>query len=216
MPRELWYKMQDTNLITNFLMYKYFNMKMNIRKTLPLLLISLFAVCFFYGCEKDASSQGFGNDMTKIFMPQAAIATMRYNVPTGLDSATMNYKIDVQNNKVNIILGVAASGAKSLSTYTVSVATNTDTINQMINTGVLPSATTVILPSTIYALPSSVTVPAGQSGSTFYLSIDKTQLKTYAGKTMALEVVLSNPTLYTLNTSLNKTIVLVNVSSLNL
>jgi hypothetical protein len=183
------------------------------------ILFFLSAVCFvilFSKCEKDASSQGFGNDKAQIFMPQANIASLIYAVPSGLDSATYNYKIDAQNNKVNIILGVAASGAQALSAYTVNVVANTDTINQMISSGALPAATTVVLPSSIYTLPATVTVTSGLSAAPFYLSIDKTQLKTYAGKTMALEVLINNPSKYTVNTSINKAIILINVNALNL
>jgi hypothetical protein len=168
------------------------------------------------GCEKDASSQAFGNDATQIYMPQATIANLMYAVPAGLDSATYNYKIDAVNNKVNIILGVTASGAHAPGNYTVNVVANTDTINQMITNGVLPAATTQVLPAGIYTLPQTVSVPAGQTAASFYLSIDETQLKTYAGETLGLEVVLNNPSQYVLNTTINKTIILINVSALNL
>jgi hypothetical protein len=188
--------------------------KSNFKILFPISAVLLTAI--FSRCEKDASSQAFGNDNTQIFMPQATISALRYTVPSGLDSATRNYYIDAQNNKVNIILGVAASGAQALSTYTVNVVANTDTINQMISSGVLPAATTAVLPSSIYTLPATVTVASGVSAAPFYLSIDKTQLKTYAGKTLALEVVINNPSKYAINASINKTIVLINVSALNL
>ncbi len=180
------------------------------------LLMTITLIMVITGCEKDASSQAFGNDATRIFMPQATIAGLRYAVPSGKDSATYNYKIDVPNNKVNIILGVAGSGAQALNAYTVNVTVNTDTINQMISSGVLPAATTVVLPATMYTLPASVAVPAGPGVASFYLAVNETQLKTYAGKKLALEVVISNPTLYAVNTAINKTIILIDVSALNL
>ena len=190
-------------------------MKLHI-KQLFFFIASSLMVAVLCGCEKDASSAAFGNNATLIYMPQATIASLRYTVPAGLDSATHNYKIDVQNNKVNITLGISGSGSQALNAYTVNVAANSDTINQMINNGILPAATTLVLPTAIYTLPATVAVPVGQSMASFYLSVDKTQLKAYTGKKLALEIVLSNPSMYALNTTINKTIVIIDVSALNL
>lgn len=168
------------------------------------------------GCEKDAGKTAFGNDATMIYMPQATNAGLRYLVPSGKDSATNNYNIDQKNNKVNIFLGVYGSGAQAPAAYTVNVSANSDTITNMIGSGALPAATTAVLPAGIFTLPALVSVADGERGMPFYLSIDMAQLKTYAGKKMAIGVQLSNPSKYKLNTAINKTIVIIDVDALKL
>jgi predicted cupin superfamily sugar epimerase len=113
-----------------------------------------------------------------------------------------------------VYLGVSASGEQANTGYTVNVSVNNDTTNQIISSGTIANA--VILPSTMYSLPSSVTVPAGQHFATFTLSIDELALKTYTGKMALLTVQLSNPTNYVLNTKYNQTVVVINVTALNL
>lgn len=181
------------------------------------LLSVVLLACMFVACEKDASKTDFGSPL--IYMPQAQStggANLNYAVPSGADSATYNYKIDNQNNKVNVLLGVTRSGLQNLDAYSVSISANTDTIVQMLAANVLNPATTMVLPANSYTLPQSISVSAGQSSASFYLSIDKAQLKTYTGKKLALGVVLSNPSKYSLNPSKNKVIVIIDVNSLNL
>lgn len=173
----------------------------------------------FAGCKKADSEMSYG--IAQIYIPQAinlsAGINNNYPVPSGTDSTTYNYKIDAVNKKLNVILGVSLSGKDASTGYTVDVKTNTDTVNQLIANQIL-DASTLLMPASIYSLPTQISVPAGGRGSTFYLSIDINQLKSsqYVGKKLALAVALNNPTGYPLQRTISTVIVIVNVSSLNL
>lgn len=182
------------------------------RAQLFLLLLAL--TTGMAACEKDDSKQAFGN--TNIYMPQATIAANRYTVPSGLDSATYNYKIDVQNDKVNIILGVSRSGRQDAGAFSVDVAANADTINQLMSSGVLDPAMYALLPASVYSLPQKLLVPDGSTSATFYLSVNKTQLKTYAGRKLALAVLIRNPSAYNIMAGIDKVIVIIDVNALKL
>jgi len=179
------------------------------------LVVSLILIFAGLGCEKNVSDANFGDPI--IFMPQAQIAALRYNVPNsgvGLDSVTRNWQLT--SDSLKIILGVARSGSGGTTSYSVETYVNADTVNQLITTGVFPAASALPLPSGTYVLPSTVNVTEGNLGSTFYLSIHRQKLKSYAGKTVLLSVGVKNPTSYTLNTLINKVIIVINVSALNL
>lgn len=190
-------------------------MKPNI-KILCITLLSM-AIGSLSSCKKDDSKIAYG--MSDIYMPQASNISggvnNDYPVPSGTDSSTYNYIIDTVNGKVDIILGASVSGEASSGGFTVNINTAADTINQLIAAGTLDS-TTILMPASVYTLPSSLTVAPGQTGNTFFLSVDIAQLKQsqYAGKVLALAVALANPTKYQLNASISTTIVLVNVNSL--
>jgi hypothetical protein len=176
---------------------------------------TLVALAVFAGCEKNDKDLDYGNP--KIYMPQSLTSgsNLNYLVPKGLDSASRNYVIDVKADRVNVLLGVLRSGKTSNDAYSVSITTKADTINTLIANNVLTN--TVLLPESMYKLPQTVSVADGQDGTSFYLSIDKTQLKTnYTGKKVALAVVASNPTKYNLSPLNNKVIVIVDVNALKL
>ncbi len=195
-------------------------MKLNIKQFAFLSILVITVI--FVGCEKNDSDEEFG--YSNIYIPQALTSggtNLNYLVPAGLDSATYNFQIDKKNNKLNVLLGVTRSGKQSLDSYSVKVSTNSDTITQLIGSGGLkvdPDNTkaVVLLPAEAYTLPQTVSVPAGQYGESFYLSVDINQLKTYAGKKVALAVILTNPSMYTLNTAKNKVVIIINVDALHL
>jgi hypothetical protein len=166
------------------------------------------------GCEKDDRDETFGT--ASIYMPQATVATNRYAVPAGLDSATYNYKIDQAGDKVNVILGIARSGKQEAGAFAVTVTANPDTVANMISKSVLDPATHIVMPASLYTLPQGATVEAGKTATTFYLSINKTQLKTYAGKKLAIGVFISQPSNYILSPGGDKVIIIVDVNALKL
>ena len=101
------------------------------------------------------------------------------------------------------------------------MSTRTDTIATLIANGLInPPSTTIlpveVLPQSDYNLPTTVSVPDGKYSEGFYLAIKLDALKTYAGKKVALCVVISNPTNYTLSTVNNKVIILIDVDALKL
>jgi hypothetical protein len=166
-------------------------------------------------CERSDSDTDFG--IASIYMPQATIAGLRYNVPNtgiGLDSATRNYLLT--NDSVKIMLGVLRSGEQPSEGYTVNVRANADTAAQLISSGVFPSATATVLPTAIYSLPQTVVVANGKVETTFYLAIHRSKLKALAGKTLLLGVGLSDPDRYILNNAISKVLVIINATALNL
>lgn len=188
-----------------------------------LYILCLAILCIAGACEKEASTMDYG--ITSIYMPQSMQsgnpASIVYNVPSGLDSATYNYIIDTPNNKVNIVLGVLRSGKAAGDAYSVTILTNPDTINAAIADGSLvgnpdPGAPIVLLPSSAYSLPPTVAVPSGSNQATFWLSVDKDQLKALSGKKAALAVYLAKPSRYQLSSVNSQTIVLIDVDALHL
>lgn len=187
-----------------------------------LIFFSAFMLSGLISCEKQDSAAPFG--LTKIYIPQSTASggiNLNYLVPSGLDSATINYSIDLKNNKVNVFLGVNRSGKLAGDPFTVSIGTRSDTINQLITNGMIqvnpnPDKPVVLLPATAYSLPPSITVPSGQHMATFNLAIDETMLKSYAGQKVALCVIIANPSKYSLNTVNDKVIVIINVDALKL
>ena len=183
--------------------------------------ICCITLAIFSGCEKEASSLDYGTPL--VYMPQSMQSgtNIVYNVPSGLDSATFNYVIDSPDNKLNIVLGVLRSGKAANNAFSVAILTNPDTVTAAIADGSLvespdPTDSIVLLPSSAYSLPATVSVPSGSNQSTFYLSVDLTQLKTYAGKKVALAVYLDKPSSYQLDPTGAETIVLIDVNALNL
>jgi len=180
-------------------------------KQLAFLLAILF-VGLFAACEKNDQDADFG--LNYIFMPQALIANLNYVAPTGNDPSNYNYTID--DSKVNIRMGVLRSGKSNLSGYSTTIAANPDTVNTLLNNRTLDPATVVLMPTTMYSLPSAVTVPDGQAGAQFFLSLDKAMVKTYAGKKLALGVMITGSSAYTVNRTINKVVVIVDVNALKL
>lgn len=190
-------------------------MKSFIRQTVFLALL-LGSVGFsLQSCQKDDDNENvFGNEY--VYMPQALQSggiDLTYQVPTGLDTTSRNYRIDPVAGTVHIILGVSRSGMQSSAGFSVKVSSNADTVAAAIASGAL---TAVELPVKDYTLPESVSVPAGQTEATFELSIGIPVLKAYAGKKVAMAVRITDPTRYTLNEDLNETIVVIDVDALNL
>jgi|SRR6185437_8968712 len=185
-----------------------------------------FFLCFITlailsGCEKEASSLDYGAPL--VYMPQSMQSgtSIVYNVPSGLDSATYNYVIDSPDNKLNIVLGVLRSGKAANNAFSVAILTNPDTVTTAIANGSLvespdPTDSIVLLPSSAYSLPATVSVPSGSNQSTFYLSVDLTQLKALRGKKAAVAVYLDKPSSYQLDPTSAETIVLIDVKALNL
>ena len=185
-------------------------------------LIALMATIVLVGCEKNDSETPFGDSV--IYIPQATVGNGQnqiYMVPSGKDKNTYNFKVDTLGKIVNVFLGVTRSGLDAYKAYSVDVSTRSDTVATLIANGLInPPSTTIlpveVLPQTDYNLPTTVSVTDGKYSEGFYLAIKLDALKTYAGKKVALCVVISNPTNYTLSTVNNKVIILIDVDALKL
>jgi hypothetical protein len=181
---------------------------MNYKKIAPVLLAVLFGL--LSSCQKDDSAKQYGFSM--IYMPQSNnVSSAGYIVPGYSNNGSptsANYILDTVNQKVNIILGASLSGTATRA-YTVDIGVNNDTIQQLISNGTFGS-NYLLMPASVYTLPSQLTVPATGS-NTFYLSLDIKQLiqnrAAFLGKHLALAVKLSNPSVYQLNPALSTTII---------
>ncbi len=152
---------------------------------------------------------GFG----KVYMPQAVSTgglNNSYAVPSGGGDYTYNFR--VENGTVRIILGVIRSGKLSdKKGYTVDVYTSAE------DTAAAVSAFGgEAMPEGLYSLPSTVVVPDGKTGGTFYLDIPVLAISRseYAGKKLVLSVGIRNPSAYELSDAATKTAVIVNVDAL--
>ena len=172
---------------------------------------------FTVSCQKDDSRTPYG--MSKIYMPQAIVQSggvnNNYSVPSGTDSSTYNYEIDSKTSRLNVILGANLSGPAA-GAYTVGVQADDDSVRRLLAAGVFDTSTYKLMPASMYTLPAQLSVPAGARGGTFYLGLDIGMLKadSLAGKYLLLAVRIANPSLYTLDTALSTTLVIVNVNSL--
>lgn len=169
----------------------------------------------FASCQKGDGDVDYG--YTYIYMPEATSTgglSQNYSVPSGYSSSSYNFEIDSINHKLNIILGVSRSGKESSEGYQVDVVVDQDTTNALISSNVIQNG--LLLPASIYSIPSSVTVPTGKTSGTFYLSVNSSDLKAdaYTDKVLALTVRIKNPNKYSLNTKYSKTIVLIDVNSI--
>lgn len=194
-------------------------MKLQIKERV--IILALFAMTLFIGCEKSDSDSLFGDSY--VFIPQSTVSggqNLHYLVPTGANVDTYNYKIDVASNTVNVLLGVSRSGMEINESYSVDITTKADTINQLIANGKINlSASTkpvVLLPATAFNLPSKVDVTSGNYMASFNLAINMPALKAYVGKKVALCVAISKPSKYLLSPTNNKVIVLIDVDALKL
>lgn len=183
--------------------------------------ISLFLLlgflALFSACKKADSALDYGE--TTIYMPQAIVRSggvnNQYPVPTGTDSSTWNYRIDVAKGRMEVFMGAALSGPGSAA-FSVEVFANTDTIQQLLAANVFDPATYLLMPVSMYTLPAKVEAAEGARAANFSLSIDYTALKSaaYANKFLLLSVKFRNPTTYPLKTSLSSAIIVIDVKKI--
>jgi len=177
----------------------------------------LAVLLFFFGCTKDDASMDYG--FTKIYMPQSVIRSggtnNQYPVPTGTDSSTWNYSIDKVKGKLNITMGASLSGP-GVDAYSVDIKVNNDTIQKLLNAKLLDPATNVIMPSSMFTIPSILEVAQGKRSGFFTLSIDYALLKSvaYRNKFLLVSIGFSNAKTYELNAPLSSAIVVVDVSKI--
>lgn len=180
-------------------------------------LLCCFSVAMV-ACSKEGSEKTYG--FTKVYMPQAIQisggATNNYPVPSGVDSSTYNYRVDKTAGSIQVKLGVAVSNPSG-SAFSVDVQVNNDTVQQILDNGILDPMFYKIIPADMYTLPAKVEVPAGEKQVAFDLSfpINKLKLAEYAGKYLVLAVKIANATnSMEINQALSTTVVIVDVNAL--
>lgn len=175
-----------------------------------LFVIIFFAMAFFTGCKDGDGDADYG--FAYVYMPQATASgglSNHYNVPSGGGDYTYNFRIDKENNKLNVILGVIRSGKVSSDGFSV------DVLALPGSTQADASMNEVLLPESMYTLPSNVTVPEGKSNNSFYLSVDINSLKSdvYTGKKLLLTVGIDKPTKFQLSETNTETLVIIDVDA---
>lgn len=166
-------------------------------------------------CEKSAGELNYGYD--HIYIPQSLLTgnNLNYLVPAGLDSASRNYILDKDKNKVNIILGVLRSGTSDPQAFSVDIKSRPDTVSAILAGNTITNG--VMLSENTFTIPAKVEVASGQTGKTFFLSVDAAILKAnYAGKKALVAIELTNPSKYLLNKKNNKIVVIIDVNALKI
>ena len=170
-------------------------------------VISLLAIV---SCSKGDGYKDYG--VEKVYIPQSmangGISNV-YEVPSGEGEYTYNFAIE--ENTVEVYLGVMRSGKQSGKAFSVDVVVNDETSAAM----AAKYGAEVMEPGS-YTLPEKVSVAEGTNSKTFHLSLDKAALKAQAGKNLVLCVGLANCTAYEINPKAAEVTVLVKVDALNL
>jgi hypothetical protein len=170
-------------------------------------VICLFALA---SCAKGDGDKDYG--VEKVYIPQAMIdggITNVYNVPSGGGEYTYNFSVEEET--VEVYLGVLRSGKQAGEAFTVDVVVNSTTTASQA-TALKAEA----MPASLYTLPENVKVDAGTNSTLFSLSLNKAALKAQAGKKLVLCVGLANPSKYELSEKGAEVTVLVNVDALKL
>ena len=161
------------------------------------------AVCGFLGCEGDGDkSYGF----EQIYMPQAARGEY-FKVPDGGGEYTHNFV--VEDGELKIILCVSRAGSSPYGSYSVNISVDDDATDDFVSR----DPTRMVMPNSIYYLPSEVTVTGLSAGGMFYLVIPTSDLNkaAYNNKILVLCVRIDNPTAYELAEDNSMTTVVVDV-----
>ena len=170
-------------------------------------VISLFALA---SCAKGDGDKDYG--VEKVYIPQAMAdggITNVYKVPSGEGDYTYNYSIEEET--VEVFLGVMRSGKQSGNAFTVDIVVNDETsASQAVAYGA------EVMEEGLYTLPQDISVAAGKNAATFHLSLNKAALKAKAGKKLVLCVGLANCTAYEISEKAAEVTVLVDVNALNL
>jgi hypothetical protein len=170
-------------------------------------VICLFALS---SCAKGDGDKDYG--VEKVYLPQATAGggiDNTYNVPSGGGEYTYNFSIE--DETVEVFLGVMRSGKQAGEAFTVDVTVNSESTAKR-----AAELQAEVMPAGLYTLPSNVKVDAGTNSTLFTLSLNKAALKAQAGKKLVLCVALANPSKYELSEKAAEVTVLVNVDALKL
>lgn len=185
-------------------------MKVILNNKILIAIVFMVAIAFT-GCQEGDGDADYG--FAYVYMPQATASgglNNEYLVPSGGGELTYNFRVDKTNNKLNVILGVIRSGKVANSGFVV------DVVALPGDTQADASKGEVLLPESMYTLPSNVTVADGKSSESFYLAVDIDALKSdiYTGKKLFLTVGVDKPTKFELSATNTKTLVIIDVNAI--
>ena len=163
---------------------------MNNMRKIIFSLMSVICLFALSSCAKGDGDKDYG--VEKVYIPQSMADA-------------------IEENTVEVYLGVMRSGKQSGQAFSVDVVVNDESSAAM----AAKYGAEVMEPGS-YTLPEKVSVAEGANSKTFHLSLDKAALKAKAGKQLVLCVGLANCTAYEINPKAAEVTVLVNVDALNL
>ena len=172
--------------------------------------MSVISLCALVSCAQGDGDKDYG--VEKVYIPQSMAdggITNVYNVPSGDGEYTYNFSIE--DETVEVYLGVLRSGKQAGEAFTVDVVVNNETTAAQAT-----ALAAEVMSSDLYTLPSNVKVEAGTNQTRFNLSLNKAALKEKADKKLVLCVGLANCTAYEISEKAAEVTVLVNVNALNL
>jgi len=150
---------------------------------------------------------------SKLYMPAAVRGVFTIdNVPQRVEwlptpGYEYDFKIDKENNKFIVPLGVYRSGIERKGNINVNIEVRNDTINMLRLSEEIPESTE-ILPASQYNLPTSVTVEDGRELGGFDLEINLDYLLSRPNEIFALGVGISSDELE-VNMSISTTIIVI-------
>lgn len=155
---------------------------------------------------------------SKLYMPAAVKGIFTIdNVPQRVEwlptpGYAYDFKIDSENNKFIVPLGVYRSGIERKGDIDVNIEVRNDTVNMLITSEDIP-ATTKILPSDQYNIPTSVKVKDGSELGGFNLEINLEYLLSHPDEIFALGVGISSDKLE-VNQNISTTIIVIHTKIL--
>jgi hypothetical protein len=166
------------------------------------IILCALAACmaFLQACKKDQIQEDS--------YPAAKISlTGAQNIVEVPMASYANYELNEAEKKLYITLGISRSGFEDNTPFTVKVAANPDTVQQLINNGGLQN--TLPMTADMYELPSEVSVSGDASGALLRISVDVEKVKSISKK-LALAVTISQPSAFEINPALKTAIVVLN------
>jgi hypothetical protein len=188
----------------------------NIKNILFKSIILLFLFCgfafFFVSCGyKDIADADY--PAPKLYMPSAVNGIFNIdNVPQRVDflptpGQAYRFTIDLQKNKLIVPLGVYRSGLDRSGLVTVGIIANSDTITKLIAASKIPASTT-LLPTSKYTIPTSIDVANGSELGTFNMEIDLDYLRSFSSAVIGIGIGISSAKLK-VNPLLNTTVMVI-------
>ena len=161
-------------------------------------LLLLFAmVLTFSACEQGTPIRDADYPDQVIYLPASVPGWFVLNSvakrigDTPVPGSTYRYKVDLENRKFIVPLGVYRAGVDNIGAFSVFIEVNNDTINDIIAAG---DTVITLLPSSQYTMVNSVDMPDGEELAKFDLLIDLDFLRdNYPTGVYALGVSISSP-----------------------
>jgi len=171
------------------------NLKIKVRTNLLLLLFVM--VLTFSACEMGAPIRDADYPDQVIYLPAAVRGWFEINDiarrigDPPIPGNPYRYVVDVANLEFIVPLGVYRAGIDNVGEFTVDIAANNDTINDIIAAG---DTIITLLPSSQYTMVNSVSMLNGEELAKFDLVIDLDFLRdNYPDEVYALGVSISSP-----------------------